>query len=84
MASSSKSRINRRLVNSKRHTVGYVLTGKQRVSRSKAISLARSGSISGVRVVGSGPTSYLQSTTDRRLYDLPETVDRDMKSTSRR
>jgi hypothetical protein len=63
-------RITKRLVNSKRHTVGFVLTGNRRVTRSQAVRMANQ--LSGVRVVRSQSGRYLQSTTDRNLYDLPE------------
>jgi len=66
-----KSRITRRVVSSKRHTLGFVLDGNTRVSRAKAISLARNSQLSGVRVVSSSQGEYLQSTTSRNLYDLP-------------
>lgn len=64
-------RISKRVVNTKRHTVGFVLNGKQVVSRSEAVKMARGSKISGVKVVRSSQGTYLQSTTDRNLYDLP-------------
>jgi len=77
-------RINRRIVNTKRHTVGYIITGNERISRSQAVRMAGSGELSGVRVVGGGSQSYIQSTNnDRRLYDLPEVVDNTMRANSR-
>jgi len=64
-------RINKRIVNSKRHTVGFVLNGNQRVTREKAVQMARRSQIGGVRVVSSSQGEYLQSTTNRNLYSLP-------------
>lgn len=63
--------ITKRVVNRKRHTVGFVLTGNLSVSRKEAISMAKKFAIRGVRVINSSQGSYLQSTTDRNLYDLP-------------
>lgn len=70
----AKSRINRRVLNTKRHTVGYVITGNKQVTRSQAVTLAQRGQLSGVRIVKNGKTSYLQSTTKRSLQDLPVTM----------
>ena len=64
-------RITRRVVNSKRHTVGFLLNGNTYVTRSQAVNMARSSRISGVRVIRSSQGTYLQSTTGRNLYDLP-------------
>lgn len=66
-------RITRRVTNQKRHTVGYVLTGGQQVTRSRAVQMASSGQISGVRVVNGSSGRYLQSTNSRGLYELPIT-----------
>lgn len=68
-------RINRRIVNSQRHTTGFVLSGNRRVSRREAISMARSGKIDGVAVRRGPSGSYLASTGSRSLYSLPITVD---------
>jgi hypothetical protein len=65
------STIRKRVINSKRHTVGFVLTGNKRVSRAEAVRMARRSAIGGVRVVRSSQGTYLQSTTNRNLYDLP-------------
>lgn len=64
-------RITRRVVNTKRHTVGFLLNGSTYVTRSQAVNMARSSRISGVRVVRGSQGTYLQSTTSRNLYDLP-------------
>lgn len=69
------STIVKRIVNSKRHTVGFVLNGNRRVTRSEAVRMARSSRIRGVRVVSGSQGTYLQSTTDRNLYDLPIVTD---------
>jgi len=66
--------ITKRIVNTKRHTVGFILSGRERVTRAQAVRLARQSAIRGVRVVRSSQGTYLQSTTSNSLYDLPETV----------
>ena len=76
-------RINRRIVNSKRHTTGFVITGNREIARSKAVSMARRGQISGVRVI-SGPSGpYLMSTGKRSLYSLPTRMASKTRSKSR-
>jgi hypothetical protein len=67
----SISTIRKRVINSKRHTVGFILSGNKRVSRAEAVRMARRSMIGGVRVVSSSQGTYLQSTTARNLYDLP-------------
>lgn len=68
------ARINRRVLNKKRHTIGYVITGNKRVTRNQAVTLAKRGQLSGVRVVNGRTSNYLQSTTSRSLQDLPVTM----------
>lgn len=68
---SNMTNIIKRVVNSKRHTVGFVLSGNRRVTRSEAVRMAKASRIRGVRVVSGSQGSYLQSTTSRNLYDLP-------------
>lgn len=66
--SSATMRITRRVVNSKRHTKGYMINGKfHSVAQTK--KLAASGRIYGVRVVG----EHVQSEGNgrRRLSELP-------------
>lgn len=63
--------VRRRVVSSKRHTVGFVLSDNQRVTRHQAVQMARRNRINGVRVVSSSQGTYLQSTTNRNLYSLP-------------
>lgn len=67
------TKINRRIVNTKKHTVGYILSGGKRVTRKQAIGLAHSGKIAGVRVIKGSTGQYLQSTTKKSLQTLPET-----------
>jgi len=70
MAANKKLRITRRIVNSKRHTTGYVIGGKT-CSVSQVKSLAEQGKVAGVRVVG----QHIQATPGaRKLSDLPMTV----------
>tara|TARA_B100000614_G_scaffold262915_1_gene301194 strand:- start:20022 stop:20288 length:267 start_codon:yes stop_codon:yes gene_type:complete len=71
----AKMRINRRIVNSKRHTTGYIVTGGRRITRAQAVRMARKGELSGVRAIQGNGVSYIQSTTNRSLYDLPIEVD---------
>lgn len=77
------ARINRRILNTKRHTVGYVITGGERVTRDQAVKLANSGRLSGVRVIKGLTTSYLQSTGKRSLQELPVVIDDSFGSRSR-
>jgi hypothetical protein len=76
-------RVSRRVINSKQHTVGYVLSNGDRVTRSEAVRRASRGDLDGVRVVNGTPR-YIMSTTDRSLYDLPEVADSAQASRSRR
>ena len=76
-------RVSRRVINSKQHTVGYVLWNGDRVTRSEAVRRASRGDLDGVRVVNGTPR-YIMSTTDRSLYDLPEVADSAQASRSRR
>ncbi len=68
-------RIYRRVVTPKRHTVGYMVSGHGKVTRSQAVKMASKGDISGVRVARGRTGKYLASTTSRKLYDLPITVE---------
>lgn len=67
----------KRIVSTKRHTVGYVVSGIGRVSRANAIKLARQAKINGVRVMNGASGPYLVSETNRSLYNLPVVVDRE-------
>ncbi len=63
-------RITRRFVDSKRHTVAYLVNGK-RQNVAESTRLASKGQISGVRVVG----NHIQAAIGRRpLAKLPTTV----------
>ena len=69
---SSKMRVTRRIVNSKRHTQGYMIGGRF-YSVADSTNLAARGRVSGVRVVG----NHIQAESGRkRLSDLPTTVQR--------
>ncbi len=64
-------KVRKRRANSQDHTLGY-LVGNNWRTRKEAISLARSGRIDGVRIVGRGRTQHLRSLSDApNLYDLP-------------
>lgn len=67
----------KRIVSTKRHTVGYVVSGMGRVSRANAIKLARQSKLNGVRVMNGSSGPYLVSDTNRSLYNLPVVVDRE-------
>lgn len=68
--SNQRLKISRRIVNTKRHTTGYVISG-QTYSVAAARRLVEQGQISGVRVVG----RHIQSEPGRRrLAELPATV----------
>lgn len=70
MASNQQLRISRRLVNTKRHTTGYVISG-QNYTVAQARRMAERGQLSGVRVVG----RHIQAVPGRkRLTSLPQTV----------
>ena len=68
-------RISAREVNSKRHTVGYVVSGKS-LTRSQVVNLARKGKIDNVevhkyRTPRNGTRFYLKGKS-KSLYSLPE------------
>ena len=71
-------KVTKRIVNTKRHTVGYVIGGKSynlgRISdRKTVLSMARNGRISGVRAVG----NHIQALPGRRkLSSLPASISR--------
>ncbi len=63
-------RISKRVVNTKRHTTGYMISGKFHSVR-EAKRLATQGRIQGVRVVG----NHIQAENGRKLLSsLPTTV----------
>jgi len=63
--------IYKRVVSTKRHTVGYMVTGLGQVSRSEAVRMAKAGKIKGVRVAKGPQGEYITSNTSRNLYSLP-------------
>lgn len=65
-------RVTHRITNSKRHTLGFVIDGKN-VSRKDTVALARQGRIRGVVAVGNHHVQSLP-TRKQKLYDLPEKV----------
>jgi hypothetical protein len=66
--------IYKRVVSTKRHTLGYMVTGVGRVSRREAVRLAKAGKIKGVRVYKGPQGEYISSNTSRNLYSLPVVV----------
>ena len=76
-----RPKINKRIVSTKSHTIGYILTGGKEVTRKQAVTMANRGQINGVRVATGPNGSYIQSSTSRRLYDLP-TIRRSNKNST--
>ena len=71
----SQKKITHRVVDVKRHTVGYVIANKK-YSVSAVKKMARSGQISGVRIVG----NHIQAPPGgRRLSELPMKFDKPSK-----
>ena len=76
--------IKKRLVNTKKHTLGFMIGGKWR-TRKQAVVLAERGKISDVIVRKSPYGKYISAVPDTpRLSDLPETHRRDLKTKQRR
>tara|TARA_B100000614_G_scaffold262909_1_gene300919 strand:+ start:421410 stop:421652 length:243 start_codon:yes stop_codon:yes gene_type:complete len=72
----STESIQKRVVNTKRHTVGYLLRGGKRVTRTQAYNMARRNQIRNVRAVNGPNGRYIQSINGaRNLYDLPITIE---------
>ena len=67
----------KRIVSTKRHTVGYLVSGMGRITRTSAVKLARSSRLNGVRIMNGPNGAYLVSNTSRSLYNLPIIIDRD-------
>lgn len=71
-------KITKRIVNSKRHTIGYIVGSKtysleSAVQRKTLLSMGRQGRLSGVRVVG----NHLQAVPGRKkLSTLPTEINR--------
>lgn len=69
-ASRNKLRVTKRVVNTKRHTIGYVAK-KKFYTTSQITRMAKRGQVAGVRVVG----NHIQAPPGaRRLIDLPVEV----------
>ncbi len=76
----SSMKISRRVVNTKRHTQGYIVNGKYH-NISATTKLARQERIAGVRVVG----NHIQAVNGRkRLSELPVEIRRARSSSSNR
>mgnify|MGYP000315473356 CR=1 FL=1 len=61
--------ITERLVSPKRHTLGYVISGKK-YTRTQAVKLAQKGKLHGVKVVRNQNKPYLMGVY-MPLYELP-------------
>ncbi len=68
-------RIYKRVVNPRRHTVGYMVSGHGKVTRKQAVKMAKRGDITGVRVANGKSGKYLVSTTKKTLTDLPVSIE---------
>lgn len=70
-------KVTKRIVSTKRHTLGYVLGNNQRVTRGQAVRMARRGHLEGV-VAKHGVDSWYITTTPtsevKNLYSLPSVV----------
>lgn len=67
--------IQKRSVNSKRHTKGWKISGKW-YTRNQAVALAKDGKLPGISVRRRSGISYIQSNPGHtRLYDLPISVE---------
>lgn len=69
VAKVAKLSITERIVDLKRHTIGYVINGTN-VRRADAIAVARLGWVDGVKVAYQNNSPHLIG-QDARLYDLP-------------
>lgn len=67
--------ISERIVTSKRHTAGYVISGKE-YTRNQAVKLTRQGKVENARVVRGIEGTYLMGRGFTSLYDLPVRLDR--------
>ena len=68
-------KIQKRMVNTKRHTTHYKIGGKW-VSRKDAVKLAQKGKLDGIRVCRCNSGHYIQShpMAELKLYDLPVVI----------
>ena len=73
--------IKSRIINNKRHTIGYVLSSGQKISRSEAVQLAKARSLFGVRAVRASGRWYIQSSGNKSLYSLPVVPNKTKSST---
>jgi len=62
--------VTKRIVDSKRHTVGYVINDSH-VGRDEAVLLATRNWIKGVKIKKTGNNSYLMGDGEHSLYSLP-------------
>lgn len=62
-------KVTERIVNTKRHTVGYVISGAE-ITRKEAVKLAQRGWISNAKSARGNGGTYLVG-EDTNLYDLP-------------
>ena len=76
-------KIKERIVNSKKHTLGFILDDNQEYTRYETVRLAKQGYISGVKVSRIGGTYYVTG-TNNSLYNLPEVVSTPHRMRSRR
>jgi len=69
-------RVMKRIVNTKRHTLGYIVGGKK-LTRGKAVKLARRNKLEGVTAYKRTPRWCIASrpSSPVKLYDLPIKVE---------
>jgi len=69
-------KITKRIVNTKRHTIGFVINNNKRVSRGEAAKLARRGKIEGVTAKKGLDGWYIASlpNSGNVLYNLPTVI----------
>jgi uncharacterized pyridoxamine 5'-phosphate oxidase family protein len=68
-------KIQKRIVNSKKHTIGYVIDGKP-LTRNQAVKLAERGKLHNVYISNNKGVKHIKATPERanNLYDLPTYV----------
>ena len=67
--------ISKRVADSKRHTLGYVLRDGREITRSQAVKMAQRNQIKNVRAINGSDGPYIQSVEGaKNLYDLPVTI----------
>lgn len=69
-------KITKRIVDTKRHTTGYIVNNNKKLTRGQLVKEARRGKVKDV-VAKRGPDGWYVSSvpnSERKLYDLPTIV----------